>query len=191
MDRVAAWATSEPKREPRDSRVGIGADEKERLLERRHAGDWESDALFGLAPSRRRGMTSSPLIATPAPRDVTRGVARRSRRPCRLQGKRLKRLARPERFELPTPRSVVWCSIQLSYGRSARRSLPPRTQEASGIAGRRQDGPGNRRYDETCLWLEQPLRSICQGFQDDKAMISLSRRNRRACFEWLGTLRQR
>ena len=26
-------------------------------------------------------------------------------------------LARPERFELPTPRFVVWCSIQLSYGR--------------------------------------------------------------------------
>jgi site-specific DNA recombinase len=26
-------------------------------------------------------------------------------------------MARPERFELPTPRFVVWCSIQLSYGR--------------------------------------------------------------------------
>ena len=25
-------------------------------------------------------------------------------------------LARPERLELPTPRFVVWCSIQLSYG---------------------------------------------------------------------------
>src|SRR4051794_15433352 len=30
-------------------------------------------------------------------------------------------LARPERFELPTPRFVVWCSIQLSYGRFCRR----------------------------------------------------------------------
>jgi hypothetical protein len=30
------------------------------------------------------------------------------------------KLARPERFELPTPRSVVWCSIQLSYGRMRR-----------------------------------------------------------------------
>jgi hypothetical protein len=28
-------------------------------------------------------------------------------------------LARPERVELPTPRFVVWCSIQLSYGRIA------------------------------------------------------------------------
>src|SRR5216683_2860252 len=28
-------------------------------------------------------------------------------------------MARPERLELPTPRFVVWCSIQLSYGRQA------------------------------------------------------------------------
>jgi hypothetical protein len=28
-------------------------------------------------------------------------------------------LARPKRFELLTPRFVVWCSIQLSYGRGA------------------------------------------------------------------------
>jgi hypothetical protein len=33
----------------------------------------------------------------------------------------LKYVARPERFELPTPRFVVWCSIQLSYGRGAPR----------------------------------------------------------------------
>jgi hypothetical protein len=26
-------------------------------------------------------------------------------------------VARPEGFEPPTPRFVVWCSIQLSYGR--------------------------------------------------------------------------
>ena len=26
-------------------------------------------------------------------------------------------MARPEGFEPPTPRSVVWCSVQLSYGR--------------------------------------------------------------------------
>src|SRR3954469_22822945 len=34
-----------------------------------------------------------------------------------LPANHLKWLARPERFELPTPRFVVWCSIQLSYGR--------------------------------------------------------------------------
>jgi hypothetical protein len=30
------------------------------------------------------------------------------------------KLARPKRFELLTPRFVVWCSIQLSYGRARR-----------------------------------------------------------------------
>jgi hypothetical protein len=29
----------------------------------------------------------------------------------------LNKMARPKRFELLTPRFVVWCSIQLSYGR--------------------------------------------------------------------------
>ena len=29
-----------------------------------------------------------------------------------------KEMARPEGFEPPTPRFVVWCSIQLSYGRA-------------------------------------------------------------------------
>ncbi len=29
----------------------------------------------------------------------------------------LGKMARPKRFELLTPRFVVWCSIQLSYGR--------------------------------------------------------------------------
>ena len=32
-------------------------------------------------------------------------------------GLTLKKMARPKRFELLTPRFVVWCSIQLSYGR--------------------------------------------------------------------------
>ena len=27
-----------------------------------------------------------------------------------------KKMVHPERFERPTPRFVVWCSIQLSYG---------------------------------------------------------------------------
>jgi hypothetical protein len=30
----------------------------------------------------------------------------------------LNNVARPEGFEPPTPRFVVWCSVQLSYGRS-------------------------------------------------------------------------
>src|SRR5262245_47842324 len=37
-------------------------------------------------------------------------------------------MARPKRFELLTPRFVVWCSIQLSYGRfCASRGRLPRT----------------------------------------------------------------
>ena len=35
----------------------------------------------------------------------------------RYNCKCLIRLARPEGFEPPTPKFVVWCSIQLSYGR--------------------------------------------------------------------------
>ncbi len=34
-----------------------------------------------------------------------------------LQRLQSQQLARPERFELPTPRFEAWCSIQLSYGR--------------------------------------------------------------------------
>ena len=37
------------------------------------------------------------------------------------QTRNCRRLARSERFERPTPRFVVWCSIQLSYERA-----PPR-----------------------------------------------------------------
>src|ERR1700689_3378131 len=45
-------------------------------------------------------------------------------RPCRNWYQNNGLLARPERFELPTPRFVVWCSIQLSYGRFAFRGAP-------------------------------------------------------------------
>src|ERR1051325_9114181 len=68
-------------------------------------------------------------------------------------------MARPERFELPTPRFVVWCSIQLSYGRFCRRTAkrPARTAHSYRVMptmasawpgsahlrrrGRRADGP--------------------------------------------------
>ena len=38
-------------------------------------------------------------------------------------------LARPEGFEPPTPRSVVWCSVQLSYGRESVIVLVARARE--------------------------------------------------------------
>jgi hypothetical protein len=40
-------------------------------------------------------------------------------------------MARPDGFEPPTPRFVVWCSIQLSYGRVlriARENIPKRAK---------------------------------------------------------------
>jgi len=42
-------------------------------------------------------------------------------------------MARPKRFELLTPRFVVWCSIQLSYGRLLRGTDAP-AQRAIAIA---------------------------------------------------------
>ena len=42
--------------------------------------------------------------------------ALRTSKPLNFKGK----MARPKRFELLTPRFVVWCSIQLSYGRACR-----------------------------------------------------------------------
>ncbi len=38
-------------------------------------------------------------------------------------------MARPEGFEPPTPRSVVWCSVQLSYGRVTVIVFVPRARE--------------------------------------------------------------
>ena len=35
---------------------------------------------------------------------------------CPLKDKAWDEMVHPERFERPTPRFVVWCSIQLSYG---------------------------------------------------------------------------
>ncbi len=53
-----------------------------------------------------------------------------------------KEVARPKRFELLTPRFVVWCSIQLSYGRLLCRSRtgkrgPQRLDPALARAGSR------------------------------------------------------
>jgi hypothetical protein len=57
--------------------------------------------------------------------------------------KPLKRLARPERLELPTPRFVVWCSIQLSYGRTGRHARAG-AEERGKLAATRGDGKPDR-----------------------------------------------
>ncbi len=44
-------------------------------------------------------------------------------------GMKMEKMAHPKRFELLTPRFVVWCSIQLSYGCVAE------TEETVGVGG--------------------------------------------------------
>ena len=46
--------------------------------------------------------------------------------PTPKQLKYLRKMARPKGFEPLTPRFVVWCSIQLSYGRVCRQQWPAR-----------------------------------------------------------------
>ena len=58
-------------------------------------------------------------------------------------------LARPKRFELLTPRFVVWCSIQLSYGRglSMRGGLYSRVARCARVQVGRRD-----RADSAAKW---------------------------------------
>jgi site-specific DNA recombinase len=46
-----------------------------------------------------------------------------------------KEMARPEGFEPPTPRFVVWCSIQLSYGRAGDGDIGGRGARCNPVAG--------------------------------------------------------
>jgi hypothetical protein len=52
-----------------------------------------------------------PMIANPACHEKSK------KEKGRWDSIGLSQLVRPERFELPTPKFVAWCSIQLSYGR--------------------------------------------------------------------------
>jgi hypothetical protein len=113
-----------------------GARPLEREISRGPGVAWRAVAA---EPATRGGCLGAPMIE--APRNWPRPTSRPSSRPNgevshrtakppsintvlrihlerRLGCNQLKVLARPERFELPTPRFVVWCSIQLSYGRT-------------------------------------------------------------------------
>ena len=46
-------------------------------------------------------------------------------------------VARPEGFEPPAPRFVVWCSIQLSYGRAGDGHIGGWRQPRKPVAGAR------------------------------------------------------
>src|SRR5580692_6076209 len=78
-------------------------------------------------------------------------------------------MARPERFELPTPRFVVWCSIQLSYGRVAGRSRkdPREGRIAIGSAPPWQgtQEPWKAMAQQRFLRLRRDARSAASGRQ--------------------------
>lgn len=64
--------------------------------------------------SARRLTSPSVKTGCPPPQCMKR---------CPVSSCSVENLARPKRFELLTPRFVVWCSIQLSYGRATSHAL--------------------------------------------------------------------
>ena len=76
----------------------------------------------------------------------------------------VRKLARPRGFEPLTPRSVVWCSIQLSYGRP-QGGLRGRPNEGAKLLASPGDGKVGLlpREAETGLSLPRPLRNIAAG----------------------------
>ena len=103
----------------------------------RHKRMWLSARLtsfFDRVRATRNAFAGNPtrdlmLASAASARCTFQGVVERYRSrvaPCPLSGLMIgqhaneihrKKVARPKRFELLTPRFVVWCSIQLSYGR--------------------------------------------------------------------------
>ena len=82
-------------------------------------------------------------MLTRYPRDAR--ISRRARTIARAvrgmsqAGQAVREMARSGRFELPTPRFVVWCSIQLSYERfGGAADAGPRTDRAPGNGARRR-----------------------------------------------------
>jgi hypothetical protein len=68
-----------------------------------------ADALLDLRRIERR-VSADVFFLPPAPEEHFRNL---------VSGMDRRGLARSERFELPTPRFEVWCSIQLSYERAS------------------------------------------------------------------------
>ena len=87
-----------------------------------------------------------------------------------------RQVARPEGLEPPTPRFVVWCSIQLSYGRSGRRGrsgpVPSRQGPTTGArafwAAQTRRAAACRQalptlYARLGRSVAQPGRALCSG----------------------------
>jgi hypothetical protein len=80
-----------------------------------------SPDAIGNAPAVARTSELLPAPLAPSKAVTCPGGISKNRFICALSNGALPqlfdRMARPKRFELLTPRFVVWCSIQLSYGR--------------------------------------------------------------------------
>src|SRR5690242_14874552 len=119
------------------------------------------------APSRLLGTThgeiGEKLSSGTLPPSSTCADAARVLRRC-LTWSRSGKLARPRGFEPLTPRSVVWCSIQLSYGRpqaafGAGRTRGRSYSQALAIARSGLPAPRARKR----LSLQRALRNIPLG----------------------------
>ena len=99
-----------------------------------------------------------PVVKPPAPThkvEPTRKHCRNAATTRKKDYKFLGKMARPKRFELLTPRFVVWCSIQLSYGRglSMRGGLYSRVARCARVqVGRRDraDSAAKRAFVAPC-----------------------------------------
>src|SRR5690349_15524752 len=77
-------------------------------------------------------------------------------------------MARPEGFEPPAPRFVVWCSIQLSYGRAGSGDIGGRSAGRNPLTVRAKTGActGEGRCPH---WRRPVLRAAARGHRE-KAM---------------------
>ncbi len=67
---------------------------------------------------RRRPIPIGERRPTPADATTKNSIPAQHGAASLRKSKVRQKMARPKRFELLTPRFVVWCSIQLSYGRA-------------------------------------------------------------------------
>ena len=114
------------------------------------------------SPSGARDQFDSKALDNGSFRSCFRSQTQQKRISHERGAKCVKRLARSERFELPTPRFVVWCSIQLSYervcGRASRRPGRDGVETASGASLKPSTRLGNRhpRHDASGLAQARP-----------------------------------
>ena len=146
--------------------INGGTSQGHRMPQREHDGRPRHLALTGVDADHRPLARAINLIQrrwiTVSFRSCFRSQTQQKRISHERGAKCVKRLARSERFELPTPRFVVWCSIQLSYervcGRASRRPGRDGVETASGASLKPSTRLGNRhpRHDASGLAQARP-----------------------------------